>query len=60
MPYCTDNSVNWVVVQKAFEMPPNQYEFFRKMFYEELQKDGNWRTTQRNVNTLGFYDYSKQ
>jgi carbonic anhydrase len=60
MPYCTDNTVNWIVLEKPYEITQEQGDFFSKMFYQEFQTDGNWRAAQRNVNTLGFYDFMSQ
>ncbi len=57
MPYCTDDTMNWVVIDKAFPMSQGQKQFFEDMFYGNVQKEGNWRETQPNSNPIGYYRF---
>lgn len=61
MPRCNDNYIHWVLIDKAFEMSPEQYQFFHAMFYGKTDTPtGNYRGLQKNKNEVGYYSSSQQ
>jgi len=60
MPFCNDNYINWLVLDRTFEMSAEQAQFFRAMFYGGVQPDGNYRNVQKNSNKVGYFSYAQQ